>query len=176
MTNNEKMAGACEVVVKMARRMGDVSDGRVEAGKVITLGKEATEVDPTDDDDLEEFSELSNDIRVEVESAVYGNDQDEFDREAVAELIGVDADVDDDVMKEACADYIREYHPDTVDSQENALSAEELHLLLSAKDSLSEGYAPSSQGIIFQNPRRKVLVKRSRVHVPAFISVKYNPV
>jgi len=33
MTNNEKMAGACEVVVKMARRMGDVSDGRVEAGK-----------------------------------------------------------------------------------------------------------------------------------------------
>jgi len=121
MTNNEKMAGACEVVVKMARRMGDVSDGRVEAGKVITLGKEATEVDPTDDDDLEEFSELSNDIRVEVESAVYGNDQDEFDREAVAELIGVDADVDDDVMKEACADYIREYHPDTVDSQENAL-------------------------------------------------------
>jgi hypothetical protein len=138
MTNNEKMAGACEVVVKMARRMGDFSGGRVDAGKVITLAKEATEVDPTDDDDLEEFAELSNDIRVEVESAVYGNDQDEFDREAVAELIGVDADVDDDVMKEACADYIREYHPDTVDSQENALSAEELHLLLSAKENLSE--------------------------------------
>lgn len=138
MTNDEKMAGACEVVVKLARRMGDVSGGRVDAGKVITLAKEATEVDPTDDDDLEEFAELSNNIRVEIESAVYGNNQDEFDREAVAELIGVDADVDDDVMKEACADYIREYHPDTVDSQEDALSAEELHLLLSAKESLSE--------------------------------------
>jgi len=137
MTNNEKMAGACEVVVKMARRMGDISGRRVDAGKVITLTKEATAVDPTDDDDLEEFAELSNDIRVDVESAVYGNGQDEFDREAVAELIGVDADVDDDVMKEACDDYIREYHPDTVDSQEDALSAEELHLLLSGKEGLS---------------------------------------
>jgi len=139
MTNNEKMAGACEVVVKMARRMGDISGGRVDAGKAITLAKEATEVDPTDDDDLEEFAELSNDLRVEIESAVYGNGQDEFDREAVAELIGVDTDVDDDVMKEACADYIREYHPDTAGSQEDALSGEELHLLLSAKESLSEG-------------------------------------
>jgi len=138
MTNNEKMAGACEVVVKMARWMGDVSDGRVDAGKVITLAKEATKVDPSENDDLEEFAGLSNDIRVEVESAVYGNDQDEFDRESVAELIDVDADVDDDVMKQACVDYILEYHPDTVDSQENALSAEELHLLLSAKESLNE--------------------------------------
>jgi len=147
MTNNEKMAGACEVVVKMARRMGDVSDGRVEAGKVITLGKEATEVDPTDDDDLEEFTELSNDIRVEVESAVYDNDQDEFDREAVAELIGVDADVvDDDVMKEACADHIREYHPGqstlrrTLSPQRNSISSCRPRIVLARAGTFVTGY------------------------------------
>lgn len=138
MTNDEKMAGACEVVVKMGRRMGDISDGRVDAGKVITLAKEATEVDPSDDDDLEEFAELSNDIRAEIEPAVYDENRDEFDREAIAELVGVDADVDDDALKEACTAYLVEHHPDQVDSQEDAITAKELDLLLSAKESLSE--------------------------------------
>lgn len=138
MTNDEKMAGACEVVVKMARRMGDISDGRVDAGKVITLAKEAIEVDPSDNDDLEEFAELSNDIRGTIEPAIYDDNRDKFDREAIAELVGVDADVDDDVLKEACTDYLVEHHPDQADSQENAIAAEELDLLLSAKESLSE--------------------------------------
>jgi hypothetical protein len=139
MTNDEKMAGACEVVVKLARRMADVSNERVDGGKIIALAKRATEIDPSDRDDLEEYAEFSSEVQAEVESAIDSDDDlDGFDREAVAELIGVDADVDDDVMKEACADYILENHPDKADSQEDALSAEEFHLLLSAKESLSE--------------------------------------
>jgi len=138
MTNDEKMAGACQVVVKLARRMADVSDKRVEGGKIITLAKRATEIDPSDGNDFEEYAEFSSEVQVEIESAIEDDDLNEFDREAVAELVGVDADVDDDVMKQACANYILEYHPDKADSQDDALSAEEFHLLLSAKKSLSE--------------------------------------
>lgn len=139
MTNNEKMGGACTVVVKLARRMGDVSDDRVNAGTIISLAKKATEIGPSDGDDLEEYAELSSDVQAEIESAIGDDDElNEFDREAVAELIGVDVDIDDDVMKETCADYILEYHPDKADSQEGALSAKEFQLLLSAKENLSE--------------------------------------